>query len=55
MEAGCMDDALDGKMCPDMFNLAQMIANLSSQVTHQTQSLENKISRDFSRVIEDNE
>ncbi len=50
-----MDDALDGKMCPDMFNLAQMIANLSSQVTHQTQSLENKISRDFSRVIEDNE
>jgi hypothetical protein len=55
MEADCMDDALDGKMSPDMFNLAQMIANLSSQVTHQTQSLENKISRDFSRVIEDNE
>jgi hypothetical protein len=50
-----MDDALDGKMSPDMFNLDQMITNLSSQVTHQTQSLESKISRDFSRVIEDNE
>jgi len=55
MEADCKEDALEGKMSSDMFNIAQMIANLSSQVTHQTQSLEGKISRDFNRVIEDNE
>ena len=55
MEADCKDVPSDLKMSPDMINIAQMIANLSNQVTNQTQSLEGKISRDFSKVIEDNE
>jgi hypothetical protein len=55
MEADCKDVQSDLKMSPDMINIAQMIANLSNQVTNQTQSLEGKISRDFSKVIEDNE
>jgi hypothetical protein len=38
-----------------MINIAQMIANLPLQVTNQTQSPEEKLSRDFNTVIRDNE
>ncbi len=55
MESDCKDDSSDSKMSPDMLNLAQMIANLSSQMTYQTKSLEGKLSDDFNKVIQDNE
>ncbi|MFN9978608.1 MAG: hypothetical protein ACK53Y_01775, partial [bacterium] len=53
MESDCKDDSSDSKMSPDMLNLAQMIANLSSQMTYQTKSLESKLSDDFNKVIQD--
>jgi hypothetical protein len=54
MEANCKGDLSDLKMSPDMINIAQMIANLSLLMTNQTQSLEDKLSRDFNTVIRDN-
>jgi len=55
MEADCKDDFSDMKMSLDMINIAQMIANLPLQMTNQTQSPEEKLSRDFNTVIRDNE
>ncbi len=59
MEADCKDNSNDMKMSPEMANIAQMISNLSNQMTHQNQSIEEKIiknemkfSDDFRKIVE---
>jgi len=62
MEADCKDNSNDMKMSPEMANIAQMICNLSNQMTHQNQSIEEKIiknemklSDDFRKIVQENE
>jgi hypothetical protein len=62
MEADCKDNSQDTKMSSAMASIAQMISNLSNQMTLQNQSIEERIiknetrlSDDFQRIANDNE
>ncbi len=62
MEADCKDNCKDTKVSNDIAAIAQLIYYLSTQMTHQNQSIEEKIiknemklSGDFQRVVQDNE
>ncbi len=52
MESDCEDGIAAPKHAPDIPNITQLFALLSAQMTSQTSSLQDKLSTDFSQVIQ---
>jgi hypothetical protein len=52
MASDCDDNIAAPKHAPDIPNITQLFASLSAQITHQTSSLQDKLSTDFSQVIQ---
>jgi hypothetical protein len=52
MASDCDDNIAALKHAPDIPNITQLFASLSAQITHQTSSIQDKLSTDFSQVIQ---